>query len=173
MSFNKSIKNILLASLILLISNCTSVHYNTHMPIACCQKWAVFDFNNLTQSPYANLRAQSIAAAILNTHNIAKVFIYKNKKQSLIDTSISSLSRKEIEWALSKGIRYGLTGTITEWGYKNGIDGEPIVGITLSIIDLRNDKIIARAAGSKSGLSRQGVTYIAQNLLNKMLNKLM
>ena len=56
-------------------------------------------------------------------------------------------------------------GSVEEWRYKVGVDGEPAVGITLQLIDLPSGAVIWTASGSKTGWSREGLTATAQKLL--------
>ena len=77
-----------------------------------------------------------------------------------------------MQWAQSTGAHYAMTGSINEWNYKVGLDGEPVVGISLQLIDLASKRIVWTAVGSKSGGSRIAVSTVAQQLINTMLNQL-
>ena len=45
---------------------------------------------------------------------------------------------KLLAWARSTHARYAVTGAVNEWTYKVGLDGEPVVGIAIQLIDLSN-----------------------------------
>jgi hypothetical protein len=62
---------------------------------------------------------------------------------------------------------------VDEWTYKIGLDGQPAVGFTLSVVDLGSGKVIWTGAASASGGSRQGVAVLAQDTLDRLTTRLM
>jgi TolB-like protein len=79
---------------------------------------------------------------------------------------------RALEWARGERARYALTGTVDEWRYKVGVDGEPAVGITLQVIEVQSGNVIWSAAGSRTGWSRDAVSAVAQKLLRQLLSPL-
>lgn len=65
-----------------------------------------------------------------------------------------------------------MTGTVNEWRYKVGLDGEPAVSVTLKLIDMRNGRVIWSAVGSKMGSSRSSLGNVGQRLIDSMLNQI-
>ena len=82
------------------------------------------------------------------------------------------MSEEAQQWAIEQGARFALTGSVEEWRYKVGIDGEPAVGVTLKVIDLTNGRVVWSASGAKSGWSRQALSAVAQALLADLLGSL-
>ncbi|MDU7588518.1 MAG: penicillin-binding protein activator LpoB, partial [Acidovorax sp.] len=74
-----------------------------------------------------------------------------------------------LAWAREQGVRYALAGTVDEWRYKVGVDGEPAAGITLQIIDVQSGDILWSGAGGKSGWSREALSAVAQKLIRELL----
>ena len=79
---------------------------------------------------------------------------------------------KLLDWARSTHAQYAMTGSVNEWTYKVGLDGEPVVGLSLQLIDLKSGRIVWTAVGSLSGGSRIAVTTTAQRLINSLLRGL-
>ncbi|MFX7620734.1 hypothetical protein ABTJ52_20200, partial [Acinetobacter baumannii] len=69
-------------------------------------------------------------------------------------------------------ITYALSGTVDDWRYKVGIDGEPAVGLTLQLIEVSSGKVVWAAAGAKSGWSREALSAVAQKLMRSLLSPL-
>jgi hypothetical protein len=60
-------------------------------------------------------------------------------------------------------------GSVEEWRYKVGVDGEPAVGLTLAITDLDSGAVVYSASGGKSGWSREALSAVAQKLMRELL----
>jgi hypothetical protein len=77
-----------------------------------------------------------------------------------------------LRWANQQNLRYAVTGSVDEWRYKSGLDGEPAVGITLNIVDLQTQEVIWTSTGARSGWGREGVAMAARTLLSDLLDDL-
>ena len=75
-----------------------------------------------------------------------------------------------MEWAKKQNIRYALVGTVTEWRYKVGLDGEPVAGMTLQLLDLQDGKVLWSGSAGKSGWSREAVSAVAQQVLGQLVS---
>lgn len=134
---------------------------------------AVLPFNNLTETPQANERASAIVTDLLRAKGANPVINYplKPSRPTLIPTVTTPIARaKLIHWASNRGIQYVFMGSVTEWTYKVGLDGEPVVGVTIELIDTFRDQVIWNSVGSKSGGSRTAVSTVAQDLIEQMLS---
>jgi hypothetical protein len=78
-----------------------------------------------------------------------------------------------LAWARSENIRYALAGSVDEWRYKVGIDGEPAAGVTLQLIDVQSGQVLWAAAGGSTGWSRESLSGVAQKLVAKLLRPLL
>jgi hypothetical protein len=67
-------------------------------------------------------------------------------------------------------VRYALTGTVEEWRYKVGVDGEPAAGVTLQIIDVATGEMLWSGSGGKSGWSREALSAVAHKLIRSLLD---
>ncbi len=146
------------------------------MPIASQSKIAVLPFTNNTETPMAGRRAMSITAVTLKTRGFYNVETYPNNEpQNMLLPGIENnpeTHAKQLRWARSIGARYVMTGNVNEWTYKVGLDGEPVAGVSVQLIDLNTNHTVWSAVGSKSGGSRVALTTTAQELITSMLKRL-
>ena len=139
------------------------------------ENWAVLPFVNNTETPYAGERAESIAAALLYTHGVQNLErptaeTVKPEDQLGIDRG-EQRQRAAMELAKQKKVKYVLVGTVNEWRYKVGLDGEPVVGFTLQVVELPEGKVVWSGAAGKSGWSRDAVSSVAQQVLERLLSE--
>lgn len=135
--------------------------------------WAMLPIVNHTDVPQAGLRAEEITEVLLRARGIDNLKRYPPtlNQDSLFEPAERKVVIDAMNWAREQGVRYVLTGAVDEWRYKVGVDGEPAVGMTLQIIDLKDgDKVVWSAAGSKSGWSRDALSAVAQKLIKNMLS---
>lgn len=163
----------LLLCMMLLMVGCTTINQSARKPVPFDQEWVVLPFLNNTETPYAAERAEAVATALLYTRGVQRLSAYpattKDDEQMLPDRG-TKRRQDALEWARKKGIRYALVGTVTEWRYKVGLDGEPVAGVTLQVLDLQDGSVLWSGSGSKSGWSRDAVSAVAQQVMEKLVN---
>ena len=59
---------------------------------------------------------------------------------------------------------------MNEWRYKVGLDGEPAVGVSISIIEVASGQVVWSGTAARTGWSREAVSAIAQKATDKLLN---
>ena len=160
--------------ILVMMSACTTkiVNYSACGKVNFYSKTAVVPFTNNTETPLAGERAMSITAAVLESKGIYNLAVYKNEQQGRVlfpgMNQIQS-EKKLMDWARSHHARYILTGSVNEWTYKVGLDGEPVVGISMQVIDLSSGQIVWTAVGSQSGYSGTAVSTVGQKLINQLI----
>ena len=84
--------------------------------------------------------------------------------------------RRRLEASLTRartaGFLYGVTGSVEEWRYRSGIDGEPAIGLTVEVIDIATGKVLWSGTGSRAGWGREVLTGTAQKLLSSILQEM-
>jgi len=120
----------------------------------------VYAFKNYTETPQAGQRAASLVEGLLN----AKGYTTINR--------IEEIQRSEKEQRLrsqsGKG-QYILLGSVSEWRYKTGIDGEPAISLQMKLIDTQNSRVIWSAVGSDNNWGNASIGTTAQGLFEKLL----
>jgi TolB-like protein len=121
---------------------------------------ALFSFDNYTDTPQAGKRAANLVDGILSTKGYTT--------HSHINDETMTFTQKH---ALAKSIkaRYFITGGISEWRYKTGIDGEPAVSLTMKLIDTKSGRTLWSSAASSSNWGNASIGTTAQEILESIL----
>jgi len=137
-------------------------------------EWAVLPFVNNTETPYAGERAEAIAAALLYARGVRRLerSITEPRADDLGMERGEKRQREALESARQKKVRYVLAGTVNEWRYKVGLDGEPVAGFTLQVLELPEGRVVWSGAAGKSGWSRDAVSSVAQQVLDRLLGEI-
>lgn len=165
-------------SLSIFLTGCTGGIVNYSSCPRCidpCSKIAVVPFSNHTETPLAGERAMSITASLLASRGFCNMSVYQNRYQGkILFPGMNQVVPQDalLDWARGTCANYMMTGTVNEWTYKVGLDGEPVVGISLELIDLNSGAIVWTAVGSQSGGSRLAVSTVGQQLINCLLEGL-
>lgn len=166
-------KRILLTIVGLLILNgCSTLHQGGREAAPLAEAWVVIPFVNNTETPFAAERAEAITATLLYARGVKRVVTVPQEPSADVDVLPDrGLKRHQqgMQWAKKNAVRYAVVGTVTEWRYKVGLDGEPVAGMTLQLVDLTNDKVMWSGSSAKSGWSREAVSAVAQQVLEKLI----
>ncbi|GAA4014995.1 penicillin-binding protein activator LpoB [Actimicrobium antarcticum] len=164
-------RSLVLVALVGFLGACSTLHVGTAPTLEPGARWAILPFVNQTETPQAGLRAESIAESLLRVDGISKLQRYPTALNT--ETLFEPMDRKQFDaalaWARSEKIRYALAGSVDEWRYKVGIDGEPAAGVTLQVIDVQSGDVLWAAAGGSTGWSRESLSGVAQKLVAKLL----
>ncbi|MEZ0323577.1 MAG: hypothetical protein ABWJ98_04630 [Hydrogenothermaceae bacterium] len=157
---------IVVVAFTLFIVSCSKVINTTYTNLNKNSVYVVLPFENFTETPMAGLRVASIAEGVAT----AKGYRVKN---GIYERENKEYSKQEIDALIDKlkdsQIDYVITGSVNEYRYKTGIDGEPAVSITLKIYDLKNGKTVLTNVGSMTGWSNESIGTVAQKLINKLI----
>lgn len=133
-------------------------------------RWAVLPLENTTTTPMAGARAQAVSRALLHTLGVADVVRPPaGDSDTLFDPAPGADIDAMLAWAREAQVRYLLTGTVDEWRYKVGVDGEPVVGLALHIIDVDDGSTVWSGVGARTGWGRESLAGAAQKLLKSLL----
>ena len=159
------------ALVLCVLAACSTVDRGRAPALQANAEWTVLPFANHTETPMAGNRAESVAEALLHARGVGKVKRYTStaQQEALFDAGDNKRQEQALAWAREQGVRYALAGTVDEWRYKVGVDGEPAAGITLQIIDVQSGDILWSGAGGKSGWSREALSAVAQKLIRELL----
>ena len=137
--------------------------------------WCVLAPINNTSTPYAGGRVQQQLAALLGARGLRNVLVAPPSEHGgplPIGRGIKR-QREELAWAHRHDARYALLGSVDEWHYKIGLDGQPAVGFTLRLLDLRSNKTVWSGVASASGGSREGLAVLSARTLSGLLKRLL
>ncbi len=162
-------KSLILIFLILFFTNCSSIVNKNSIALPKNKIYAINSFWNYTETPMAGLRASSIVEGVLSTNNINTISLIGGSEEIENAKSKNSFIEAKKEKALALGASYLITGSVQEWRYKTGIDGEPVVSYTIKIIDLNNNKTIFYGVGAKSGWGHKSIGVLAQEIAQELI----
>lgn len=132
--------------------------------------WALLPFKNLAETPKAAERAESIISSQLFAKGYQIThYPAQNEDNLVLLLDDDKRVEKAKKWAEQQGYRYAITGDVTEWRYKTGLDADPSVGISIRILDLQNSTVIYNQSGSKVGWGYSNLSSTAQSLIQKLL----
>ena len=163
--------------LALLLAGCatSTINNRADTSLAVQSNWGVVPFFNHTSVPLAANKVRSMAMALLMTRGVNNVYIYPQA------TSCNQLvpcanpvpnARKLQRWVKKNNIQYLVAGSVNEWRYKVGLDGEPSVSVVLQVMNASSGAVYWTGVGSKVGNSWSGLGNIAQRLIGGMVARI-
>lgn len=162
-------------SLLVACSGCAVVDVQTQQaPLKRSAKWALLPILDYSESTQAGARIEDTLSSLLQTRMQIEMAKYPapTEADSAVDLDDRLRYQKAYDWAKKEGFSYGIGGSVNEWRYRNGADGEAAVGLTLRIVDLGSGQTLWSATGARSGFGRESASGTAQRLLRDMLGKL-
>lgn len=126
--------------------------------------YSVIPFENYSDTPLAGYRIASIVESVLRVKGykvINKVWKYKD----------TDPTEEELEENFNKASLKSdmvIYGTVNEFRYKTGIDGEPAVSITIYIYDVKKGYVIKSATVSATGSSGESLGTVTQRLIREL-----
>lgn len=159
------------AGLALLLGACSTLDIGRAPAFEADANWAMLPFANHTETPQAGLRAEMIAESLLRSGSGIAIKRYPEQlnNESLFEPMERKQAEAALDWARGEKIRYALAGSVEEWRYKVGIDGEPAAGVTLQVIDVASGNVLWSATGGGTGWSRDALSAVAQKIIRKLL----
>ena len=157
----------------IVLAGCVTLHQGGNQ-VSFKGSWALLPFVNNTETPYAAERAEAITAALLHARGTQTLERYtvETKVEEMGNDRGERHQREALEWAKQKKVRFALSGTVNEWRYKVGLDGEPVVGIALQLVELPEGRVVWSGTAGKSGWSRDAVSAVAQQVLDRLLGSM-
>lgn len=160
------------AVLAVLMAGCSTMNVGDAPKLPKTASWVILPIANTTETPDAGQRAESIAQSILVQNGFTDLHRYvgdPDSGDSLIGGNNAQTRVRALAWARKIGAKYALSGAVTEWRYKVGVDGEPVAGVTFDVIDVSNGNTVWSATGSRSGWSRSSLAGVGQTLIRNLL----
>lgn len=132
--------------------------------------WALLPFINYSQTPQAGERSERLVLTLLRREGLTSIRAYPPviEAHGLPVLNEQRRYKQALEWARQSGTEYAVSGSVEEWRYKSGLDGEPAVGISLQIIDVNSGDVIWSGSGARAGWSRESLSGTAQKVLAKL-----
>lgn len=160
-----------MAALLGSLSACAVTDVHRGQSLAKNADWALLPIVNYAQEPEAGHRAEAILSTLLRKRGIENLQTYPDTNSGgFPELNDQKVSASALQWARKQHLRYAVRGSVEEWEYKSGLDGEPAVGITIQVIDVPTGKVLWSASGARSGWGYGTLSGTAQKLLNNLLS---
>ena len=167
----------ILASVIVLastlVSACETLTSSNRVIVSSAEKWALLPVVNLSNTPLAGSRARALVETHLRSRGVKNLEVYQAEPGqsvlALLDEPGQLNDAKN--WAIDNGYRYGITGDVHEWQYKNGLDNEPSVAMTLKFVDLETDEVVWVATAARTGWGYSNLSGTASKTIDEMFAK--
>jgi polysaccharide biosynthesis protein PelC len=135
-------------------------------------RWtAVLPLVNLTSYPNAGrivgelltteLYAQTDFQLMEMTEMLQKLKGNQDDLDQVLDRAVALRVGKRL------GVDTVIFGSVTEYRYKRGLDEDPVVGINIRMLDVKNDKILWAGSDSATG----GCFWFCEDSLNRLAQK--
>ncbi|PSW20260.1 hypothetical protein C9I98_09405 [Photobacterium sanctipauli] len=166
-------KRIFTLTAALALSACSSYQVPESPSFAADSNWAVMPMTNNSSTPLAAEKAEQILNAQLYAKGInAKMYpaSITHDLKSILDNSAKQQQAQA--WLATQPVDFVITGSVEEWHYKSGLDGEPAVGITLEVKSAKSGTTYWRATGTRGGWGRESVSGTGHIVIDELLDGL-
>ncbi len=155
----------------LAVNGCSTYRGSEALRVKNGATFAVIPFVNQSNTPLAAENVSAIIGSELRARHLNYVS-FENADEpkdlkSLLDDSYQT--RQAENWLKSVSYNYVISGSVDEWNYKAGLDGEPVVSITVKIKDL-NGAVVYEKTGSRSGFGRESLNLAGQKVVENILS---
>jgi hypothetical protein len=144
-----------------------------HAPTSLAGKarWVILPIANLAETVQAGERVEAMLDTVLRRRGITTLDRYPAIKEDDVHVLLSDRARYDasLGWARGQHYDYAVTGTVEEWRYKAGNESEPAVGLTLTVIDMADNRTLWSGTGARVGTSFENSSGVALVLLTKLV----
>lgn len=155
-----------------LATGCSSFTRESGQTLPRNAAWGVAPLVNYAQTPQAGERAEQILISILAEEGVRPLMYPQAPRQDLLLQDDRERQIQALDWARQQRLAYVITGSVEEWQYKNGLDGEPAVGVSLQVLEPATGRVVWSSSGARAGWSRESLAGAAQRVLRELVGNL-
>ena len=160
-------------SLMLTLVGCSSYHSEREPTELSSTNWALMPVSNYSQSPLAGQQLEDLLASLLFQRGVSLAQYPRQENSTGMPTlAANTTTSVQVKWLATQNVDYLLSGSVQEWHYKTGLDGEPAVTVTLTLHNKTTNELIWSASGARSGWGRESIGYAAHQVLSTLLDDL-
>lgn len=166
-------KRTLLFASILSLTACSTYNVPDSPSLGGSATWAIMPMENNSNTPMAAEKVEQILSTQLYTKGIQAMMYPKPGLNTLADILDKTAKDKHAKsWLATHPVDYIITGSVEEWHYKSGLDGEPAVGLTLEVKAANGSTTLWRATGSRGGWGRESISGTGIIVIEELLDGL-
>ena len=143
-------------------------------PLRPNARWVMLPAANYAETPQAGERLEALLDTVLRKDGITALDQYPPLKEDDSHLVMSDRQRyqESLAWAQQQHFDYAVAGSVEEWRYKSGLDGEPAVGLTVQVIELATNRVVWSASGTRTGNGGDNASGTALQLIDTLLQDL-
>ncbi|MFL9814140.1 penicillin-binding protein activator LpoB [Stutzerimonas sp. VN223-3] len=167
-----SIRCLALLAVAFFLSGCSSFTDQSASALPRDAAWGLVPIVNYSQAPQAGERAEQILLSVLAERGLQPrhyPFVAQGVAPLIDDRERLSHA---MAWAQAERLDYVIGGSVEEWQYKSGLDGEPAVGMSLKVIEVASGRVVWNNSGARAGWSRESLAGTAQKVLRELAGAL-
>ncbi len=156
------------------LTACETMTTSRQVAVSSNENWVILPMENLSKTPLAGSRAQSLVETHLRANGVRNVDKYKPDTDVNILSLLDEPGQIETarQWAKDNGYIYGITGSVQEWQYKNGLDNEPSVALTLKFVHLQRDEVMWVASAARTGWGYNNIAGVASKTIAELMEEI-
>jgi len=155
----------------LVLTGCASDVFDAHQSADCTPRLLLWQLDNATQDEFASKAVTETIGTLVLKRGIAYRAATPAEKAPGADLSGSSWEDIKAK-AEELHLPYILTGTVQEYRYQLDVNGDPTVGITLHLTDVKSGNIIWQASGSDVGLGASSLSSVTLDVAKKIIARM-
>lgn len=158
-----------------LLVGCSVIDVQKGASFSSSERWVILPFQNYSLTPRAGEQAEAMLSTLLRIRGVTNIEAYQQQNEDKSGWSeLDDRKREEnaLLLAIKDNVSYAVAGNIEEWQYKLGVGSEPVVGLTIRIIEIPSGKVVWSASGARSGWSTESLNGTAQKLLRELISDL-
>ncbi len=165
-------RTVITTALLFILAGCASQYSAESPQLSKANTLYIMPFANQSNMPMAQAQAEQLVASAFAEQGI-KVRVYPKAQIGDLQASLEPKQRlKEAQaWLVQQPAGYVLSGSVQEWQYKYGLDGEPAVGLTLTLATNSGDELW-RGSASTSGWGRESLSHVALDAIDDLIDQL-
>ncbi len=156
------------------LTSCAVIDVNHGPSLNPDAKWVLLPVLNLSETAQAGERVEAVLTTLIRAQGLPNFYVYNVDPgpDALPELDENKRYHTALKWARSRKFKYGVTGSVVEWRYKSGLDGEPAVGISLRVVDVGTGRVVWSSSGARSGWGQDTLGGTAQRLLKGMVARI-
>lgn len=133
--------------------------------------WILLPVQNHSASPNATEHVETILAVLLPNYGLSRIQPYSAPEGADVPPRFDSerFYENALSWARHHGFTFGITGSVDEWRYRTGAEGDAAVALNLQVINIVSGEVLWSSSGVRCGWGRETLKGTAQKLLRDLL----
>jgi len=163
---------VMLATFVISCGTVTRVH--APAPLTGGARWVILPIANLAETPQAGERIEALLDTVLRRRGVTALDRYPVIKDDDVHMLMSDRARYDVSlaWARGQHYEYAVTGTVEEWRYKAGNESEPAIGLTVTVVNVNDNRTVWSGSGAKVGSSFDDASGVALELLTTLVDSM-